>query len=200
MTTTIFINDATMKELAAKAFDYSGRKFKVCSRLNYSINNYWDGGSKEYCVLVNRKTGEIHEPSNETTNPFKVVAHQNFEIPAGYFIISREIIQGRDCGITFYVRPDEMPKDLADDSSKLTLAEKVVLKCFFSYKSSYAGIKDYRKQEGCKLISSDDWDKAKEFLIAEGLINQRNSITQKGKNAAVNIDLYEIELEIKNKK
>jgi hypothetical protein len=44
---TIFIkNDKTMKELAVKAFNYSGRKYKVVPQLNYWLNNYWDGGSK----------------------------------------------------------------------------------------------------------------------------------------------------------
>ncbi|OBQ43595.1 MAG: hypothetical protein AN484_11695 [Aphanizomenon flos-aquae WA102] len=195
---TIFINNnKTMKELAAKVFNYSGRKYKVVPQLNYCLNNYWDGGSKERCVLVNRENGEFHAPSDDTKNPFKVVAHKSFEIPKGYFIITHTISMGKDAGITFYVRPEEMPKDLASGDYDLTFEQKVVLSCFFSFKSSYAGIKDYRKSNGLALISSQEWDNAKASLIEAEYINARNAITTKGKNAALKFSFSSLHSEVK---
>ena len=195
---TIFINnDKTMKDLAVKAFNYSGRKYKVVPQLNYWLNNYWDGGSKEICVLVSRETGEIFAPSDDTKNPFKVLAHKSFEIPEGHFIIAHTINMGKDTGITFYVRPEEMPKDLAGGDYDLTFEQKVVLSCFFSFKSSYAGIKDYRKSEGLALISSQEWDNAKASLIKADYISTRNSITAKGKNAALKFSFNSLHGEVK---
>lgn len=153
--------------------------------------------AKESCVLVSRETGEINAPSDDTKNPFKVVAHQSFEIPKDHFIIAHTISMGKDTGITFYVRPEEMPKDLAGGDDDLTFEQKVVLSCFFSFKSSYAGIKDYRKSEGIALISSEEWDNAKASLIEAEYISSRNSLTTKGKNAALKFSFSSLHGDVK---
>ena len=178
-------NNKAMKELAKQAFDYNGRKYKVISQSTYRLKNYWDGGSKEDCVLVNRETGLFHTPEYETQNPHTSLAHANFEIPVNHFIITHSIFMGKDAGITFYVRPEEMPKDLSSNDN-LTFEQKVVLSCFSSFKSSY------RKDEGLRIVSSQEWDSAKASLVEAGYISSKNSLTTKGKNAALEFSFYDL--------
>ncbi len=95
-----------VKALAKKAYpDYTGRKFRVCERKSYYMSDYWDSGSRNYCVAVNLSTGEIKEPSREAKIPWNNVAHASFDIPAGIGILERSIFCGKEIGITLYVAP-----------------------------------------------------------------------------------------------
>lgn len=191
MNTITYTTDATMKELAKKLFGYSGKTFKVVAKSSYTLNNYWDGGSKEEAVLVSR-TGEIYYPNAEVNNPFKVVAHQFFDIPENHFVVTYSIVQGKDRGITFYVRPEELPNDLNPAQDELTVQAKIVLFCFRSYKSSYGNLKDYRRHEATQIIKSSEYDTAKQELLDKGLISSKNSLTTQGKNAAAPLDIWQL--------
>lgn len=198
----IYTQDENIKKLSKNIFGYTGRKFKVVVQNYYYLENYWSGGSKETPVLVCRDDLKYHHPSFETQNPFNAISHQEFQIPVNHFVVAHCIFEGKDSGIIVYCREDEIDKSLVegkDSTNELTIEEKVVLFCFKTYKSSYAGIKDHRKHQGMDFISSDRWNLAKDSLIEKGFINGRNALTIEGKNIAVNIRDFELKHELNNK-
>ncbi|MEA5578643.1 hypothetical protein [Anabaena sp. UHCC 0451] len=189
--TILYTSDATMKALAKKVFGYAGRTFKVVGRTHYTLANFWNGGSKEFAVMFSRD-GQRFDLKPETTDPYQVGSIQTFEIPVNHFIITHSIIQGQDKGITFYVHPEELPNDLPA-SDELTIQAKIVLFCYRCYKSSYAGIKDYRQHEATQIIKPSEYEIAKQELITKGLISARNSLTTGGKNIAAGLpDIYQL--------
>ena len=95
-----------VKKLATLAFpDYKGRKFKVREAKRYYMQNYWDGGSRNYCVAINLQTGTLQQPDASTQTPWNGAANAVFDIPQHIGILERCIFQGKDCGITLYVAP-----------------------------------------------------------------------------------------------
>jgi hypothetical protein len=191
-TPTTYINDRTAKKLASDIFGYTGRTFKVRASNTYRLNNYWSDGSIEKPVLVAREELNWFHPSQDAKNPFKAIAHTSFEIPVGHFLMVEEIVMGKHRGITLICREDELEKALPTENEALTVAQKVVLYCYYSYKSSYAGISGYRKKEGLAFIASSEYDQAKQSLIERKFISKANSLTQAGKNAAVAIQFREL--------
>jgi hypothetical protein len=98
-----------IKKIAKRQFETKARKFRVVARATYQMANYWDGGSREYCVALNLATGETRVPDFATTNPLegpRSAAHAEFAIPAGFGILAHSIYCGKDCGITLYVSAD----------------------------------------------------------------------------------------------
>jgi hypothetical protein len=97
-----------IKALGKKAYpNYRGRKWELRFATSYTMENYWDGGSKTYAFAINLATGEISAPSAATTDPFNKAAHASFEIPAGFGIIENSIFCGKPMGISLVIRPDE---------------------------------------------------------------------------------------------
>lgn len=116
-----------IKTLARKVYpSYNGRKFALHFATSYTMENYWDGGSKTYSTAINLATGEISAPSALTTDPFNKAAHTSFEIPVGFAIIENVIFCGKPFGIRLVIRPDETnvlgytPK-IESEESKLRL-------------------------------------------------------------------------------
>lgn len=97
-----------IKTLGRKAYpSYNGRKFSLRFATSYTMENYWDGGSKTYSMAINLVTGETSSPSALTTDPFNKAAHASFEIPMGFAIIENVIFCGKPFGIRLVIRPDE---------------------------------------------------------------------------------------------
>lgn len=97
-----------VKALGKKAYpNYRGRKWELSFATSYTMENYWDGGSKTYAMAINLTTGEISKPHAATTNPFNQAAHSSFDIPQGFGIIENTIFCGKDMGISLVIRPDE---------------------------------------------------------------------------------------------
>ena len=93
-----------VKKLAKVAYpDYNGRKFSAEIKAHYFPSDYWDGGSRDYMVAIDLKTGRIVEPSNDAKNPYNALAHKDFDIPAGIGILEHSIFCGKDIGIRLYV-------------------------------------------------------------------------------------------------
>lgn len=197
-----FTEDNTLKELARKVFDYKGKKIKIVTQDYYTLSNYWDGGTINYCALVCRDDLKVYTPSQDTKNPFKAIAHETFNIPKNHFIIQHSIFRGKDHGITVYVREDEIDNIfISSDKEDLSIEEKIVLYCFRCYKSSYANIKDYRKYNALEIIKEEEYEEAKNKLVSKNLINKRNSLTTEGKNIAISLPSdYELKNEYSLKK
>jgi hypothetical protein len=194
MTTVYLKPEQTMINLAKKLFGYTGKKFKVTVANTYRLENYWDGGSKKDCYLIERNGLKFHAPSQATTNPFNAVAHERFYIPEGTFVLEHNISCGKDMGITFYVRSDEMDTMSLPESTELSRDEKIVLIATRSFKSSYAGIKNYRFSEARSKtgITESEWNAAKESLITKGLLNKAGAINTEGKNAIGTEQFYNL--------
>ena len=83
--------------------EYNGRKFSAEVKSKYYVSNYWDGGSRNYMVAIDLKTGRIMKPSTESTVPFNSIANTCIDIPAGVGILERSIFCGKDIGVRLYV-------------------------------------------------------------------------------------------------
>lgn len=180
--TIYFTPNETIKKLVNTIFNYKGRTYRVEKSNFYLLENYWSGGSRKYCALVNRDSLSYSFPKTETTNPMLSQAHQTIEIPSNHFIIEHTIFRGKDLGIRFISREDELDPVLVENNNvNLTIIEKIVLYCF-QYKSSYGGIKNYRKYIAVDIITAEEYDIGLTNLKEKGLVNSRNALTIEGKN------------------
>lgn len=93
---------------------WKGRKVCVKAATTYRMANYWGGGSRDYAVAYDLKTGDVSAPSVVTTNPMRGQAHAVVEIPEGMLIVEHSIFCGKDAGVTIYVNPANMPRLLPD--------------------------------------------------------------------------------------
>jgi len=89
--------------------------------------------------------------------------------------------------VTLYVNPADMSK-LLPEKIELTDNEKIILKCTASYKSSYANIRDYRLYEARREGFNGDIEIVRAELRRKGLLDKRNAITVKGRNAINRVD------------
>lgn len=177
--------DKTISKIVNATFpSYRGRKFKLSTNIPSKLNSYWSGGSKDEFVFYELSTGKIlnvnsNHPLFETKNPRDLG-----KLPNGLVIVKHSIFCGKDMGITIYVNKEDLTPMLPE-KIELTKNEKVVLKYTRSYKSSYAGIKNYRFYEANRElgISLEEWEKAKRNLIEKKLLNKRGAITSAGRNA-----------------
>jgi hypothetical protein len=116
----------TKKEVApivAACFpEYKGRKFSIAAARTYALTNYWDGGSRNYCVAYDLATGKRADALSSTANPFRPEAHGVIEIPAGVVIVEHSISCGKDVGICIYVRPENLAKLLPRTAADLAIA------------------------------------------------------------------------------
>ena len=93
-----------VKKLAKVVYpDYNGRKFSAEVKNHYYPSDYWDGGSRDYMVAIDLKTGRVVEPSSDAKNPYNALAHKDFDIPAGVGILEHSFFCGKDLGIRLYV-------------------------------------------------------------------------------------------------
>lgn len=179
-----FIPDEHSKAIAKKVFGYTGNAFQIRGHLNYRLDNYWSEGSITKAALVSREGLQVAFPSGKTKNPMNPEAHQQFEIPPGHFVVEHRIYRGKDMGIRFVIRPDELDTFMlpAADSG-LTEDEKIVIVFTQSLKSSYGGVSNYRFHEANRKykITSDRWEAAKASLISKKLLNKAGAITQEGR-------------------
>jgi hypothetical protein len=107
-----------------------------------------------------------------------------FELPLGIIIVKHSIFMGKDSGITIFANESDLA-NMLPPKVELSKDEKTVLKYTASYKSSYAGIKNYRWHEANRDlgISLEEWEEAKEKLIEKKMLNKRGAITVSGRNA-----------------
>ena len=97
-----------VKHLAKAIYpDYNGRKFRIREQESYQPCNYWDGGSRTYCVAVDFKGSRIIMPSHESQVPWNHQAHQSFIIPQGIGILEHTYFCGHDLGITLVLGTGE---------------------------------------------------------------------------------------------
>jgi hypothetical protein len=96
-------------------------------------------------------------------------------------------------GLTFYVHPDNAAKLLPAPGAELSAHESIVLQATCSYKSSYNGRDRYSMahddarwgKPGAleSFPTREQWQQAKDSLIAKGLLAKNGAVTPKGRNA-----------------
>ena len=177
--------DETIRKIVLATFpQYKGRTFKLCTNIPSHLTSYWSGGSKDYYCFYELSTGKALEiVSNHPL--FEKDRPRDLELlPAGLVLVKNSISMGKDMGITIYVNGADLAPMLPE-KAELAEDERTVLSYTRSYKSSYAGIKNYRFVEACNRtgITEERWENAKTSLIARKLLNKRGAITASGKNA-----------------
>ncbi len=182
------------KRIVAAAFpSYNGRKFEVTPAESFNPNvNNWDGGSRTYQVAVSRDGKVMELPTKG--NIFVGFAENSVPIPEGVIIVEHRIFCGKDLGINFLIRPDEMPESLKPKKEEFDSEEKTVLFYTRSRKSSYNGRNrhqmsqsDRRWHPNIPRMTAEDWQNTVERLIQRGMMKKNKSLTTKGKNAASNL-------------
>jgi hypothetical protein len=103
-----------------KAFPgYRGRTYRVEIRERVSLSNaYWGGGTRSEYVAVNLSTGEIMSADRAIRNPFRCPSSPQVELPPNVVIVEHAIFCGKDCGLIFHVRPDNVPPALMEGSDQ----------------------------------------------------------------------------------
>jgi hypothetical protein len=178
--------DETIRKIVNSTFpSYRGKKFKLSTDVPSRLDSYWDEGSRDYFSFYELSTSKVldvgsNHPFFEAGKPRDLES-----LPPGVVIVKHSIFCGKDMGITIYANAGDLAP-LLPEKLELTPHEKTVLEYTRTYKSSYAGISNYRFHEAHRStgIKSDEWEAAKEQLIEKKLLNKAGAITPAGRNAS----------------
>jgi hypothetical protein len=144
----------------------------------------WDEGHKrEYAVvrLTDLRRVDVHEAPFMQRDAFYDVDHK---IPVGFVIVVHVYSRG---GQSIEIHsPGANISPLLPAPVNLTPDEETVLVATRCYKSSYAGISNYRFHEARRSrgITAERWETAKAALIGKRLLNRAGALTVEGRNAA----------------
>lgn len=98
-----------------------------------------------------------------------------------------------DLGLTLIVSAANAPA-LLPAPAEVDRDELIVLDAARSYKSSYAGVKNYRYIEASRVtkISPAVWVNAQARCFRKGFLNKANKITPAGRNAVRSFRLHSV--------
>lgn len=159
---------------------YQGRRFAVtlCEAVTIPATaGLWDGGSRDVYSAIDLATGATVTACND--GPFRGGARdQRLAIPMGVAILRYSIFQGKDCGLTYYLRPEDAAPLLPPPADDLEPTLRAVLQITAQCKPAY------RLDEAAyKGIAPETFSSAKALLMERGLLNAAGAITTAGKNA-----------------
>lgn len=180
--------------IAATFPEYTGLKLQVRPVEAVQFQNLaWEGGTRcEYrsCAIDGTPAGSMSRPGAEG---------KSVELPPQGVIVEHCIFQGKDLGLRFYIRPDDMPPMLAGPV-ELTRLERLVLLYTRGRKASYNGKNRYEMakedaewgiaeagqlgyKSGEVFPSPLAWATARDALVNRGFLTKANAITRSGRNA-----------------
>jgi hypothetical protein len=175
---------------------YTGKKFKAIVTTQVTINSQagiWSCGSVDRFRFIHLETGKHVVASDNMSAPWDASRKdQTITLEPGFAVVEHSIFSGKDMGLTFYVHPDNAAKLLPAPAAELSAHESIVLAATCQYKSSYNGQDRYdmarpRSWERPELLAAyptrEQWQTAKDSLIAKGLLNKAGAVTPKGRNA-----------------
>lgn len=98
--------------IAATFPEYRGRTYRVCPATRVRLDNLnWCGGSRSQyraCTLAGESVGSADKWN--TVAPWVNKAEgAEFELPQGAVMVEHQIFCGKDMGLRFYIRPEDMP-------------------------------------------------------------------------------------------
>lgn len=174
---------------------YQGKQFKavVCTEMTVpSDAGLWSGGSRETYRAINFSTGETMPFPNQNSSPWDSARRDiHVKLEPNLAVIEHTIFCGKDLGLTFYVHPDNATKMLPP-KVELSEHEAIVLDATCGLKSSYNGLDRYEMKKrdheyswrgNGPFMTRDEWNIARDALIAKGLLNKAGAATVAGKNA-----------------
>lgn len=177
-------NDPTVSKIIAATFP-GCRKIQANLTNKVRFNNtLWSAGCRSQYKLLELATMKVIAIEEAPFLQQSKLHEMEHTIPPGYVCV-----QFNNSGMYTYIiiiSPPENVSALLPAPVNLTDDEKIVLKYTKEYKSSYAGISNYRFYEARRTtgITWPRWGVAKENLIKEKFLNKRGAITTKGRNAA----------------
>lgn len=176
--------DPILRALAERLFGYKGTKFQIITGNAFSPHAYWDGGTRSTYRMIRREGMQVSVPNGAIENPFNQVAHKDIEIPPGHFVVEHHIFCGKDMGIIFRVREDELDTRMLPASQELTAPEKLVL-------SVHAGLKSFaRKEYIARLGLTSRHEEIKASLVEKKLMLKNGAVTPEGRNNRVDFDTH----------
>lgn len=111
-------NRKAVAALVAATFPgYKGRKFTVVPAVEVRFADLnWSGGTRaQYAAttLTGERCGDLDRYNTKApwANPAEGAVA---ELPEGVVVVRHLISCGQDCGLTFYIRPADMPKELTN--------------------------------------------------------------------------------------
>ncbi len=187
-----------LRSMAKTIFGYTGKLYKVVTSEHVRMNSHWEGGSRDFYAVINPQSYRIASQSGTPYDhePEQVCLNENTAV------LCHSIIMGKDRGITLYVHPSFAPLYLEGPKpgpeGNITTNEKIVLIATRSYKSSYAGMSNYRFVEAKRQtgIRREAWELAKQSCIDKQLLNKAGAITPQGKNIVEWADLNGLKAEV----
>jgi len=193
---TIYLEPAQVPAALRGAYD--GKKFAVHIVESVTVPfdaGLWSGGSRDHYSLIWLTTGAALPMPGQNASPWDNDRREHvIPLKPDYAIARHTIFCGKDMGLTFYIHPDNAAQLLPAPAAELPPIEKLVLKYTKERKASYNGQDRYamaasdwryygKDWQLDAMPSRDDWQAAKEALIAGGYLNKAGAITVKGKNA-----------------
>jgi hypothetical protein len=171
---------------------YSGRKFQanITTEVTFTGTN-WSGGSRSRYTAVRLADGECGKAFGGSDMPApwsNPVEGKTVEIPAGVVIVEHCLFQGKDLGLTFYVRPENASAMLPESGDSLPRDSQIVL-------AATAGLKSFARFSEASYetkITQDRYDAAKAELIVSGHLRKNGSITPKGRNTIGDVRLFDL--------
>lgn len=161
-----------------------------------SLLSYWSGGSRDYHAVVDLANMHAHYVP-ENGSGFSAAdkafgpAGMPLNLPApGFAVVTRT--KGHRESMRIAIHESDATKLLPKPGPELSWAERVVLVATSSLKSSYGGISDYRRHAAMREtdITDAEYTTAKAMLIANGLLNKAGAITNAGRNACPQSQLW----------
>ena len=197
MTQTIYLEPSQVPASIRGA--YSGKQYRAIVTDSVYIPSdagTWSGGSRTLYSAIHLTSGESRPACDAYSAPWDPSRKdQRIQLKPDFAIISHSIFCGKDLGLTIYINPINAAT-LLPAPIELNPLERAVLKYTKEKKASYNGRDRFDmlqedlsysfKRQELNLESAptrEDWNKAKDSLIAQGLLNARGAITTKGKNA-----------------
>lgn len=183
-------SDKTVDMIVKAAFpDYTGNKIQSEVVDTVSVyNTSWDEGNKRDYVIVQLSTMRAITISD---CPYGMIDNRTIKVEPGYIICVR-VYSGVNTYVYLYCSANDITPSL-EHKEELSKNEMIVLIATRSYKSSYAGISNYRFHQASGRITLENWESTKKSLIDNGYLNKAGAITIKGKNAVGFKSLYDLD-------
>lgn len=176
-----------IKLIARTAFpDYKGKMFQLKVATGpLNMRSYWDGGSRDYWMLLNTATGVAQEmPAQHPFFDKQILGSDKVELVENVVAVQHCIFCGKDLGLTVYIHPSNATK-MIGTIIKAEGDEKIVLVYTRGLKSTYAGISNFRFHSANreKGITQERWEVAKTSCVTKGWMNKAGAITNAGRDA-----------------
>lgn len=136
MSTSISVPFSQASTLIRKAFPTakSRKPVKIEGRNKYSVNDYWDGGSRNHCVFLDLSTMNVLssesvpvEQRQKAANPYNLPIYTVALTPR-IIVVENCIFCGKDLGYRIYCHPSllgELSLDSGKEVSFRLLEDKV---------------------------------------------------------------------------